>query len=89
MRARLVPEIRGQVQLVKNLSSYHYKIYRVFSSILLEVNDLKSVEIITFTFKIPSQVPLLVGLVGAAQKLLTRCYAVSNSNLAECYACFH
>ena len=81
---RVVPEIRGQVQLVKTFSSYLYKIYHVFSSILLEVNDLKTVEIITFTLKIPTKVPLLVDLVGAAQKLLTRCHVVSNSNLAEC-----
>ena len=33
---KVVPEIRGQVQLVKNLASYVYKIYRVFISILLD-----------------------------------------------------
>ena len=47
------------------------RIYRVFVSILLEVNGMEIVEIITFTLKIPT-VPLLVGLVGAARKLLTR-----------------
>ena len=50
---RVIPEIRRQVRLVKNLASYLYEVYRVVSSILLEVNDLKVVEIITFTLKIP------------------------------------
>ena len=53
----------------------------VFSSILLEVIiDLKIVEIITFTLKIPTKVPLLVGLIGTDQTLLAHCYAVSNLN---------
>ena len=39
---------------------------------------MKIVEIIMFTLKILAKVLLLVGLVEAAQKLLTRCYAVSN-----------
>ena len=71
-------------QLVKNLVLNLYKMYCVFSSILLEVNDLKIVEMVTLTLKIPGKVPFLVGLVGAVQKLLTRCYAVSNLNSAEC-----
>ena len=45
---RVVPEIRRQVQLVRNLVSYLYKMYSVFSSILLEVKHLKIVEIVTF-----------------------------------------
>ena len=39
---------------------------------------MKFIEIITYTLKIPAKVPLLVGLAGAIQKVLTRCYAVSN-----------
>ena len=77
------PEIRGQVQLVKNLATYLYKMYRVFISIILEANGMKIVEIITCTLKIPAKVPLLVSLAGATQKVMTRCYAVSNLNSAE------
>ena len=44
---------------------------------------MKIVEIITCTLKIPAKVPLLVGIAGATQKVLTRCYAVSNLNSAE------
>ena len=40
---------------------------------------MKIVDIIMCTLKIPAKVPLLVGLVGAIQNVLTRCYAVSNS----------
>ena len=38
---RVVPDIRGQVQLVNNLASYRYKMYRVFISVLLEVSGMK------------------------------------------------
>ena len=55
--------------------------YRVFISILLEVHGMKTVEIITLTLEIFAKVALLVDLVGAAQKMLTRFYAVSNLNL--------
>ena len=81
---RVVLEICGQVQLVKNLALYRYKMYCVFISVFLEVSGLTIVEIIMLTLKIPAKVPLLVGLVGAAQILLTRCYTVSNLNSAEC-----
>ena len=79
---RVVPEICGQVQLVKNLASYLYKMYCV--SVLFEVSGMTIVEIIMLTFKIPAKVPLLVDLVSAAQILLTRCNAVSNLNSDEC-----
>ena len=46
--------------------------YSVFIGVLLEVSGMTIVEIIMLT------------LVGAAQILLTRCYAVSNLNSAEC-----
>ena len=71
---------------VKNLVLYRYKMYMycIFISVLLEVSGITTVEIITLTLKIPAKVPLLVGLVGAAQILLMRCYAVSNLNSAEC-----
>ena len=44
------------------------------------------VEIITFKLNIhvPATVSFVVGLVGEAQKLLTRSYAASNVNSAEC-----
>ena len=58
---RVVPEIRGQVQLVTNLASYLYKMYRVFISVLLEVSGMTTVGIITLTLKIPAEVLLLVG----------------------------
>ena len=74
----VVREIRGQVQLVKKLASYQYKMYRVFISVLLEVSGMPFVEIITLTLKIPTK-----GLVGTAQILFTRCYAVSNLNSSE------
>ena len=45
---------------------------------------MKSVEIITFTLKIPANIALLAGLVGAAQKLLTHYYTMSYLNSAEC-----
>ena len=45
---------------------------------------MNGVEIVMFTLKIPPKVPLLVGIVGAARKSLTRCYAVSNLNSAKC-----
>ena len=45
---------------------------------------MKSVEIITFTLKIPANIALLAGLGGAAQKLLTRYYTMSYLNSAEC-----
>ena len=45
---------------------------------------MKIVEIIIFTLEIPAKVPMPVGLVGAALKLLIRCYAVSASNSDEC-----
>ena len=41
------------------------------------------VEIIKCMLKIPAKVPLLVGLAGATQKMLTRWYTVSNLNSAE------
>ena len=72
----------NNVQLVKNLASYLYKMHRVFSSIHLEVNDSKSVEMIMFTLKIPAKVPLLVGLLGSLH-MLTRCCAISILNSAE------
>ena len=53
---RVVPEIRGQVQLVKNLVTYLYKMYRVFISMLLEVNCMKIVEIIMCTLTIAAKV---------------------------------
>ena len=40
-------------------------------------------EIILCTLKISAEVPLLVGLAGATQKMLTHCYAVSSLNSAE------
>ena len=52
--------------------------YPVFISIPLEVNSMKIVEIITFTLKIPAKGPMLIGLVGAAQNLLSRYYALLN-----------
>ena len=55
--------------------------YRVFLSILLEVNGVKIVEIITGTLKIPAKVPLLVSLAGATQNVLTHCYMYAVSNL--------
>ena len=42
---------------------------------------MKIVEIITCTLKIPAEVPLLVGLADAIQKVLTHCYGVANLNL--------
>ena len=80
---RVVPEIHGQVQLVKDLATYLYKMHHVFISILLEVNGMKIVEIITCTLKIPAKTPLIVGLASTTQKVLTDCYAVSNLNSAE------
>ena len=79
----IVQEIRGQVQIVKNLATYLYKTYRVFINILFEENDMKIVEKIACTLKIHAKVPLLVGLAGATQNVLTRYYAVSNLNSAE------
>ena len=76
----IVPEIRGQV---KNLATYLYKTYRVFINILFEENDMKIVEKIACTLKIHAKVPLLVGLAGGTQNVLTRYYAVSNLNSAE------
>ena len=67
--------------IVKNLATYLYKMYCIFISILLEVNGMKIVKIIMCTLKIPAEVPLLVGLAEATQKVLTRCYRVANLNL--------
>ena len=72
------------MQLVKNLASFRYKMYCVFISVPLEVSGMTIVEIKMLTLQIPDKIPLLAGLVGAALIMLTRCYAVSNLNLAEC-----
>ena len=46
---------------------------------------MKIVEIIMFMLEIHAEVTMLVGLVGVAQKLLSRCYTFSNLDLAECF----